>query len=425
MDRSKLYYLLTPLLTLIVAPSSAQESLSEFSQPDGFSTPKQHKVGNFQVGYEHISELDLSDNIDLGPTGDEKNGYRYTGTIQATISGKVSKSDLKGTIGVQLIDQDDFDVDTHQTSTDLIANLKLRSAFSPKVTNFLSFKREEEETNDSNLIYKTKNFSTTETNTLSDRIEVGLGSHWQAAFDGGLQRQSYNMTNSRDGIRRTQEKEKLFDRDNNYILLSLSNQKEKNGNNLYGLFQLTRSTGGSVSSEELDQDSISFGAGIKRLSGANKYQLELAYGKATTDSVTGGVSSQDTEDTFFGQATTEFAISSKSRIYTGVVRSVSVDITTSSAAAVETVPVAHLQTRVTSNVYTGIRLEYPLIELMGTGIKFENPNAALNVGYRFSPQLNLEGSVTYQQQSGNAEADSAGISDFNETEIKVFLNWMF
>ncbi|MBT4988025.1 MAG: hypothetical protein HOM87_09500, partial [Proteobacteria bacterium] len=185
------------------------------------------------------------------------------------------------------------------------------------------------------------------------------------------------------------------------------------------------STGGSVSSEELDQDSISFGAGIKRLSGPTKYQIELAYGKATTDAVTAGVSSQDTEETFFGQATTEFAISKKSRIYTGVVRSISVDITTSSAAAVETVPVAHLQTRVTSNVYTGIRLEYPLIELMGTGIEFENPNASLNVGYRFSPQLNLEGSVTYQQQSGNAEADSAGISDFNETEIKVFLNWLF
>ncbi|MBT7966009.1 MAG: hypothetical protein HN688_04385 [Proteobacteria bacterium] len=424
MHRSKLYYFLTALLTLIVAPSFAQESLSEFSQPDGFSTPKQHKVGNFQVGYELISELDLSDNIDLGPAGDEEDGYRYTGTIQATISGKVSKSDLKGTIGVQLIDQDDFDVDTHQTSTDLIADLKLRSAFSPKVTNFLSFKREEEETNDSNLIYRTKNFSTTETNTLSDRIEVGLGSHWKAAFDGALQRQSYNMTNSRDGIKRSQEQEKLFDRDNNYILLSLSNQKE-NGNNLYGLFQLTRSTGGSVSSEELDQDSLSIGAGIKRLSGSTKYQIELAYGKATTDSVTAGVSSQDTEETFFGRATTEFAISKKSRIYTGVVRSISVDITTSSAAAVETVPVAHIQTSVTSNVYTGIRLEYPLIELMGTGIKFENPNASLNAGYRFSPQLNLEGSVTYQQQSGNAKADSAGISAFNETEIKVFLNWMF
>ena len=424
MHRSKLYYFLTALLTLIVAPSFAQESLSEFSQPNGFSTPKQHKVGNFQVGYELISELDLSDNIDLGPTGDEKDGYRYTGTIQATISGKVSKSDLKGTIGVQLIDQDDFDADTDQTSTDLIADLKLRSALSSKVTNFLSFKREDEETNDSNLIYKTKSFSTTETNTLSDRIEVGLVNHWKAAFDGALQRQSYNMTNSRDGIKRNQEQEKLFDRENNYILLSLSNQKE-NGNNLYGLFQLTRSTGGSVSSEELDQDSISFGAGIKRLSGATKYQIELAYGKATTDSVTAGVSSQDTEETFFGQATTEFAISKKSRIYTGVVRSISVDITTSSAAAVETVPVAHIQTSVTSNVYTGIRLEYPLIELMGTGIKFENPNASLNVGYRFSPQLNLEGSVTYQQQSGNAEADSAGISDFNETEIKVFLNWLF
>ena len=424
MHRSKLYYFLTALLTLIVAPSFAQESLSEFSQPNGFSTPKQHKVGNFQVGYELISELDLSDNIDLGPTGDEKDGYRYTGTIQATISGKVSKSDLKGTIGVQLIDQDDFDADTDQTSTDLIADLKLRSALSSKVTNFLSFKREDEETNDSNLIYKTKSFSTTETNTLSDRIEVGLVNHWKAAFDGALQRQSYNMTNSRDGIKRNQEQEKLFDRENNYILLSLSNQKE-NGNNLYGLFQLTRSTGGSVSSEELDQDSLSIGAGIKRLSGATKYQIELAYGKATTDSVTAGVSSQDTEETFFGQATTEFAISKKSRIYTGVVRSISVDITTSSAAAVETVPVAHIQTSVTSNVYTGIRLEYPLIELMGTGIKFENPNASLNVGYRFSPQLNLEGSVTYQQQSGNAEADSAGISDFNETEIKVFLNWLF
>ena len=208
MHRSKLYYFLTALLTLIVAPSFAQESLSEFSQPNGFSTPKQHKVGNFQVGYELISELDLSDNIDLGPTGDEKDGYRYTGTIQATISGKVSKSDLKGTIGVQLIDQDDFDADTDQTSTDLIADLKLRSALSSKVTNFLSFKREDEETNDSNLIYKTKSFSTTETNTLSDRIEVGLVNHWKAAFDGALQRQTYNMTNSRDGIKRNQEQEK-------------------------------------------------------------------------------------------------------------------------------------------------------------------------------------------------------------------------
>ena len=74
MHRSKLSYFLTVLLTLIIAPSFAQESLSEFSQPDGFSTPKQHKVGNFQVGYEHISELDLSDNSYLGVAGDEKDG---------------------------------------------------------------------------------------------------------------------------------------------------------------------------------------------------------------------------------------------------------------------------------------------------------------------------------------------------------------
>ena len=101
------------------------------------------------------------------------------------------------------------------------------------------------------------------------------------------------------------------------------------------------------------------------------------------------------------------------------------DITTSNNAALETVPVLHLQTDITNNWYAGVRLEYPMIEVLGTDMEIDNPNASLKSGFRFSPTLNIEGTLKYQEQTVNAAAQSAGIEEFDESVVTLILNWYF
>ncbi len=411
------------LATLISPLTHAQESLSDFDQPDGFSQPSQHKMGAFAVGFQHISQVDLSNNINLQPAGD--NGYRYTGSLLANFSGKLGSSDMKGSAGVQLIDQEEPNTDATSRSTNFIGDLKLRSPLTEHITNFLSLKSEEEVSNDSQVLVKTTSLSTTRTNTLSDRLEIGLSPAWQIAVDGSLQAEHYNTTNKKDVGKQTLSQENLFKRDNSFVTLTLTHNLTK-PRQVYAITQFTQSTGGSFSSASLDQDSISVGAGIKSLAGDLKYQVELAYGSSDATSVAAnGSSTSSTETAVFGQATAQYALSKRTRIYGGVVRSVSVDITTSNNAALETVPVLHLQTDITNNWYAGVRLEYPMIEVLGTDMEIDNPNASLKSGFRFSPTLNIEGTLKYQEQTVNAAAQSAGIEEFEESVVTLILNWYF
>jgi|DEB0MinimDraft_10_1074344.scaffolds.fasta_scaffold00675_2 hypothetical protein len=408
---------------LITPLAHAQESLSDFGQPDGFAQPSQRKMGAFAVGFQHISQVDLSNNINLQPAGG--NGYRYTGSLLANFSGKLGSSDMKGSAGVQLIDQEEPNTDATSRSTNFIGDLKLRSPLTEHMTNFLSFKSEEEVSNDSQVLVKTTSLSTTRTNTLSDRLEIGLSPAWQIAVDGSVQAEHYNTTNEKDVGKQTLSQESLFKRDNSFVTLTLTHNLTK-PHQVYAITQFTQSTGGSFSSASLDQDSISVGAGIKSLAGDLKYQLELAYGSSDATSVAAnGSSTSSTETAVFGQATAQYALSKRTRIYGGVARSVSVDITTSNNAALETVPVLHLQTDITNNWYAGVRLEYPMIEVLGTDMEIDNPNASLKSGFRFSPTLNIEGTLKYQEQTVNAAAQSAGIEEFDESVVTLILNWYF
>jgi len=410
------------LLAVIACPALGLDNLSEFSQPEGFVTAKEHKVGKFQVGFQHISEVDLSSNINEQPDGED--GASYTGSILANFSGKAGSSDIKGSAGVQIIEQDDSEEDARSNTTSFIGDLKVRSPLSQTTTNLFSLKSEEENANDSNLLIKTKSLSTTRTNTLSDKLEIALNKSWRVALDGTIQQEKYDTTNKKDTARTTLSRTQAFNRDNDFVNVSLTYQTQDQSQ-VYGIVQATQSKGGSFSSDSLEQDSLSIGVGTITKGKTLSYQLELAYGSSDATSVTNGVSSNSTEDAFFGRITAQYAISKKSRIYAGVIRSIYTDITTSNNAAVETTPVIHWQTDLTTNAYTGIRLDYDVIEILGTDMEIDTPSAAIKAGYRFSPTLNLEGSINYKEQTVNAAAQASGIDEFDETSLKFILNWYF
>ena len=135
---------------LMATGSGAQDGLSEFSQPRLFSPlPPSHSYGEFQIGFQHISELDLSDNINLLEDEQREGGYRYTGSLEASFIGKIGASDLKGSLGVQFIEQADFDRENDSRTVDGIGNVTVRSAVSSSATNFLTLSAEENEINSS------------------------------------------------------------------------------------------------------------------------------------------------------------------------------------------------------------------------------------------------------------------------------------
>jgi len=409
---------------LIAARSGAQEGLSEFSQPRLFSPPPpSHSYGEFQIGFQHISELDLSDNINLLEDDQREDGYRYTGTLEASFMGRLGASDLKGSLGVQFIEQADFDRDNDSLTVDGIGNITVRSAVSPSATNYLTLKAEENEINSSQYIYRTKSFGTIQTDTVTDQLKINLDEHWQVSALGTLQWESYEL--KKQAYNRSRIKsEELFKRDNKSILFSLSRTGFDAGT-AYALFQLTESTGGSASSEDLDQDSVSVGAGVKKVSGALQYQIELSYGQAKTKNISQGVQEDGKESAFFGRVVAQYMPSKTSRIYAGIIRNLSVDLSSSATAALVTSGVIHWQTDISDRWFTGIRFEYPYIEMLGTNYYFSVPVISFRSGYRFSKHFNVEADLNYQRQRANAAAESAGIEDYDETELKLTVKWFF
>lgn len=409
---------------LMATESGAQDGLSEFSQPRLFSPPPpSHSYGEFQIGFQHISELDLSDNINLLEDEQREGGYRYTGTLEASFIGKIGASDLKGSLGVQFIEQADFDRENDSRTVDGIGNVTVRSAVSSSATNFLTLSAEENEINSSQYVYRTKSSGTIQTDTVSDQLEIHLDEHWQVSALGTLQWESYKLTKQAYNLSRV-KREELFERDNTSILFSLSRSGFDAGA-VYGLLQLTESTGGSASSEDLDQDSVSVGAGVKKVSGALQYQIELAYGQAKTKSISQGIQEDSKESALFGQVVAQYMPSKTSRIYAGVIRNLSVDLSSSATAALVTSGVIHWQTDISDRWFTGIRFEYPYIEMLGTDYSFSVPVISFRSGYRFSQHFNVEADLNYQRQRANTAAQSAGFTDYEEAELKLTAKWFF
>jgi len=411
------------LALTLLAPIAHAENLSEFSQPEGFSEPVTRKVAGFDVGFSHESELDLSDNINLYPAPNDADGFRYIGNIKANFSGKALSSDVQGSIGYEYTEQSDFSRDTDNQNNNLILDLGVRSQFSQITENTLSLELSNETITQSQAIYNSKLTGSIASEQIEDTLTLKLTDLWQVSATGTGIFQEYEATQSAlTGNAPAQNIQ--FDRDNKALRVE-ADRSLADGAQIYGLAQITSSTGGALSTDTLDQDSMSVGVGVKQLTKPIKYQVEIAYGKADTETSTSGTISTSEQKALFGQISVEYPLSSKSRVYAGIMREVDVDIISSATGALVTDAILHWQYTPTADSYTGLKLEYPYISLMNTNYRFEVPEITATAGYRFNKQVNVEASLSHQKQTVNDAAKSADFTEYSETALKLTLNWFF